>query len=1022
MALPTVYDICVPREDVLQGSITESDFAADLAQVLRGDAPEEYTDPGKFFANTYPTRGLKALLVNVCHRLNASSKQIAAIFRLDTNYGGGKTHDLVALKHAAQGMQGVVDVSEFISPDALVKDDVRIAAFDGENADPTNGRNLGHGLRAYTPWGEIAYALNGVEGYELVRRSDQEGVAPGSETIKELFGGQPTLILLDELSVYLRKLKAKHRDRAGGQLTAFLTSLFKAVESTNNAALVYTLAIGKGGVATDAYSEENQFIADKMEEAESVSARKATLINPTEEDETVKILQRRLFASIDQSKAQTVIEAYRQKWSAQKEHLPAQSQQPAVLEAFERGYPLHPELIDTLQEKTSTLGNFQRVRGMLRILAKTVSTMWAKKPSDAYAVHLHHVDISVESIRNEVVNKLGQQAFVPALRADVAAVKNDQPSLAQDMDAEFYTGLPPYGSHVARTVFFHTLAFNESLKGATQDQVRFSILSPGTDISFIDDAIRRFVQTSAYLDDRPNAPLRILTEANLTQMVRRQERQVDPGEARAQLNDRIKSIFGGQTLSLTPFPSMPNEIPDDGGEKAPYLALINYDAAEVSGDQVQLPDLIRRLFREKGSSGDLRISRNALLFLIVDAQRKEDMKKKMVRRLALEALRDPQRQQELAEYQQDRLKEWYRRSEQELALAIQQAYRHVFYPSRNRVEGADVDLGHTVIEVQNASETPGNGQKQVVRVLRDMNKLRLPDDQPDSPIYIRDRTPLKKGRITTAALRSEFRRDPSLPMLVGDDVFIKGIRQGIEQGEFVYKSGDLLWGKGDPWADIKIDEQSYVFTTTYARENDIWPRPEPKTEPPSGPQPESGVKEGPGITPPSPETGTGGHPGAGSPGPEPQPTSDNGHVVQEEGVLKEALTKVWEKARSRKYGSISSLTLKLYDPSDGFKLLGLVGSVPRTEKQVSIQGEYETTEGSELSIEFKGKVQDAQPVKDFLDPQLRAARDKDVNITFDLTFNPGLSLHGEEPENISQRLTKFGTGACFVLAIAEASS
>jgi len=145
-------------------------------------------------------------------------------------------------------------------------------------------------------------------------------------------------------------------------------------------------------------------------------------------------------------------------------------------------------------------------------------------------------------------------------------------------------------------------------------------------------------------------------------------------------------------------------------------------------------------------------------------------------------------------------------------------------------------------------------------------------------------------------------------------------------------------------------------------------------------------------------------------------------VVQEEGVLKEALTKVWEKARSRKYGSISSLTLKLYDPSDGFKLLGLVGSIPRAEKQVSIQGEYETTEGSELSIEFKGKVQDAQPVKDFLDPQLRAARDKDVNITFDLTFNPGLSLHGEEPENISQRLTKFGTGACFVLAAAEAQS
>ena len=68
---------------------------------------------------------------------------------------------------------------------------------------------------------------------------------------------------------------------------------------------------------------------------------------------------------------------------------------------------------------------------------------------------------------------------------------------------------------------------------------RYAILSPGVDPSFIDDAIRRLVETSAYLDDRPNVPLRFLTEANLTQMVRRQEQTVDRGEVRVQLNDRI---------------------------------------------------------------------------------------------------------------------------------------------------------------------------------------------------------------------------------------------------------------------------------------------------------------------------------------------------------------------------------------------------------------------------------------------------------------------------------------------------
>ena len=272
MALPNLFDICIPREDVRQGRLTESDFAADLAQVVRGDAPEEYRDPVRFFANTHPTRGLKNLLWNVCRRLSGAGGEAASIFRLDTNYGGGKTHALIALNHAAGGMPGVSNAEEFIEAGLLPKAPVRVAAFDGENADPANGRSLGNGLRAFTPWGEIAYALAGGEGYALVRKSDENGVAPGAETIRELFGNQPNLILIDELSVYLRKLNARDRLRAGGQLTAFLTGLFKAVESTRQAALVYTLAIGKDRLATDAYVEENQYIAECMEEAETLSA------------------------------------------------------------------------------------------------------------------------------------------------------------------------------------------------------------------------------------------------------------------------------------------------------------------------------------------------------------------------------------------------------------------------------------------------------------------------------------------------------------------------------------------------------------------------------------------------------------------------------------------------------------------------------------------------------------------------------------------------------------------------------
>jgi hypothetical protein len=1015
MALPTLFDVCTPREDVRKGLLTEADFAADLAQVLRGDAPEEYLDPVRFFANTHPTRGLRNLLFNVCGRLRGDGGGAASIFRLDTNYGGGKTHALIALSHAARGMPGVQNVDEFIDPALLPAAGVRIAAFDGENADPANGRSLGNGLRAYTPWGEIAHALAGGEGYARVRKSDENGVAPGAGTIRELFGDAPALILIDELSVYLRKLKAGDRVQAGGQLTAFLTGLFKAVEATPNAALVYTLAIGKDKLATDAYSDENQFIAECMEEAESVSARKATLLDPTEEDETVRILRRRLFTHIDDDRAGEIVKAYRKLWEDHREHLPAVGAHDMREEAFRDGYPLHPELIQTLKEKTATLINFQRVRGMLRLLARTVQRLWADRPSDAYAVHLHHIDPAAQAIRQEIVTKLGQRAFVPALKADIAAVEGDQLSLAQELDAAHYIGLAPYGSYAARTIFFHTLAFNNDLKGLTRKDLRYALLSPGTDISFIDDAVRRFVQASSYLDDRASAPLRFSTEANLTQMVRRQEKQVDGGDVRAELNDRIKSIFGGKDFQMIPFPNIPNDIPDDAGDGKPHLAVISYDAVEVSGEATTLPDLVRKLFKRKGAGGDVRKNLNNLVFVAADALKKEEMKKKMVRRLALSALRDPERRKDLAQHQQDRLDEWYRRSEQELAVAVQQAYRHVFYPSRDRVEGADVDLGHTVVDVQNASANPGDGQRQVVRVLQGINKMRKPDDDPDSPLFIREKTPLKKGLITTAALRSEYHRNPALPMLVGNDVFVKGIRNGIEAGEFVYRSGDLLCGKGDPWPEIRIDEQSAVMTTAYAKENGIWPPPPPGPDPDEGG--ETGAQDGE-------DDGGGEEPGGDGPGPGPGPGTGTQpppteKTVTAEAVLKEALAMIWETARSRKFGRISSLHLRVFDPGDGFKLLGPAGSIPKSDKTVEIQGDYETADGSELSLEFKGSVNDAKPIKDFLDPQLRAAADRDVTVSFRIDFTEGLDLAGDEPEKLTERLSKFGTGAVYVAATAE---
>ena len=1001
MTVPTIYETCRPRTDVLQGNVADADFAADLAQVIVGKGNEEYLDPARFFANTYPTRGLKNLLANVCRRLSGAGGEVAAIFRLDTSYGGGKTHGLIALTHAARGMNDVPNVPEFVEPSLLPEGPVRIAAFDGENADPANGRAMGDGVLAHTPWGEIAYALAGKDGYVRVRNSDESRIAPGAETLRELFGGEPTLILLDELSVYLRKVS--NLEGARDQLTAFLTSLFKAVEGAPNAALIYTLAIGKDGRATDAYNEENQFIADNMAEAESVSARKATLLNPTEEDETVQVLRRRLFESIDETRAGPVVEAYRELWVAHRDSLVGDAARSETAEIFRSSYPLHPEVLETLTGKTATLGNFQRVRGMLRLLARSIAHLWEEQPRDATAIHLHHIDPGHGPIRQEVVTRLGQTAYVPAITNDISAEGSAKKALAQEIDAEHHGGLPPYAVYAARTIFLHTLAFNDPLKGLSPEQLRYSLLGPAMDITFIEEARKKFIAESAYLDDRPGAPMRFLAEANLRQVIRREEQHVDAGEARAELNDRIRQIFSGKTFDTVSFPGGPFDVPDEVGDDRPKLVVLAYDGVTVGGSVESVPELIERIYSRKGSEGSaLRALRNNLVFAVADEDRKDEMRRKVYHRLALRELKKPERLIDLAEHQQAKVRELESRSEQELAIAIQQCYRHIFYPSRNRVGVSSVDLAHSAIDVHSASDQPGAGQQQIVRALRDLRKLRLSEDEPDSPAYVRDRTPLKKGQITTLALRGEFRRDPALPILIGDDIFIRGVRRGIEQGEYIYQCGDLLFGPGDPSASILIDEQSVLFTLVYAKNAGIWPRAKPG-------EPAQEEKED------KPTSGAaGGGPRVGTGTLETPPGS-----FTAEGVLKEALVQLWEQARAKEVKAIGALTIRMFEAGDAFRLLGAVGAVSGAEKIVTITGGYETREGGSFELDFRGPVPDAQPVKEFLEPQLRDAKSKDLAAGFQLTFAEGLSMHGDAAEKLTERLSRFASGAAYVSATAE---
>ncbi len=997
----TIFDLCEPREDVLKGRVKDEEFAADLAAVVAGTATEEYSDPVRFFRHTYPTRGLKTLLETVCRRLSGKGGELNSVIRLDTAYGGGKTHSLIGLVHAVRGMPGVENVEEFVDPSLLPQGNVRVAALDGENADPANGLKLEDGLYAHSIWGEMAYRLAGRAGYERVRVSDEKHAAPGSETIIELFGGESSLILIDEVSVYLRKVSQVYPE-ATGQFTAFLHALIKAVSSTPKAALVMTLAVkAEDKKVEDAYRAEHQLALQAFAEAESIVSRKLLLLDPTAEDETVDILRRRLFEVVDIAKAKVVVDEYAKTWDRNKGQLCPDATSPEVRDQFLKGYPLHPETMNVMTEKMSSLSTFQRTRGMLRILARTVAHLWKEKPTDAFAIHPHHIDPSNQQLRDELTTRLGQQAFLPALASDVASVPGKDASTAQRLDQQYYPGQAPVTSYVARTIFLNTLSYGDSAQGLSADHLRYSVCSPEIEPTFVEAARKQFAAESLYLDDRPGSSMRFRVEANLTQIISREMREVDTEDLKNVLNSNIRNLFtvSKGDFSLVCFPAGPYEVPDDVGDGRPYLVILHYDAFSLSETPTELPQELVRMATRKGVNEETRLLQNNLVFVVADQKLRADMKSAMRRRLALEAIQNSTRMRELADYQQRKVKEEYEKSGLTAAIAILQCYRHLFYPSNVPIGSGAAKLGHTTIELQSVSDSPGNGQLHIKRALRNQKKLLSGSDQPDAPAYVRDQTPLRiKGHINTQELRNEFRRAPNLSILLDDDPIVSCIQAGIAEEVFIYREGDLVWGKSDPTPSIQISANAFVHTMENAKELKLWPRPIPKFEPEPGPDSEPSLEPGPEPGPPAPP---------------PPPSS-----LSAEGPLRQALVTLFERARKQDVKAFTSVTMKFFEYKGAWDAHQAVATYrdAATECRFDVHIEGEGIESFEL--DFEGTLAKANAIKSFLQPHLQAAKDHNFEGVYTLTFAAPLATSKENGDAFIAAMTKYGGAEAYVEALA----
>jgi predicted AAA+ superfamily ATPase len=258
-------DIVTPHPDVSSGRYQQAEFAADLWQVYLNEGSDEYKHPTEFFRRTFITEGLRQLLGRALLRL--AGKGGDPVVELQTNFGGGKTHSMLALWHLFSG----APAGELPGADDLIKDSgvdiARRVVLVSNKIAPGQPQKKPDGCVVRTLWGEIAWQLGRKEGHELIREADE-----GFEIVRR--------------------------------------RLFQPLA-------------GEKGCQRDA-----------------------------------------------------VARAFSEIYAGQQQEFPSECREADYERRIKMAYPIHPELFDRLYNDWSTLDKFQRTRGVLRLMAAVIHTLW----------------------------------------------------------------------------------------------------------------------------------------------------------------------------------------------------------------------------------------------------------------------------------------------------------------------------------------------------------------------------------------------------------------------------------------------------------------------------------------------------------------------------------------------------------------------------------------------------------------------------------------------------------------------
>jgi len=612
----SILETCKPREDIISGSFNPEIFTANLSDVIayyRDEAASIdniYTDAEMFFRQgTYPTTNLRHLLAGVFGRLKGDPAH-PAIHRLETAFGGGKTHALIACTHIAKrgkelanAMGGVLDPG--LLPEA---GEITVVGVRGDEI-PVHEPH-GIDLIPYTLWGEIAYQIGGQKLYASVGESASSRAAPGKHYFDTVFSDRKVLILIDELAQYAARLEAAQPGN-GEQLAAFIMALHGYARSHVGIVIVATLA-GR----TDAFALQTKELARLLSEVrgeeidedeamsigqgavdqvESVAFRDAAPgLVPVQPGEISRVLAQRLMETVDRDAAASTADEYLEMYSKNARLLPDEATRPDYRNRIVANYPFHPTLVDYLNHKLSVAENFQGTRGVLRVLALATRSLWRQKVH-VPMIHACHLDVRDSAIAGELLGRTGSSDLFAVLNADIGGPDTDQLEMASSNAEEADRANPhpldfPMHEYTWKTIFLHSLVGREGglgspIFGLTEQDALFSASFPGLTPPQVRKALEKIedLEGGAYYLRHQEGRYYASVEpsvrqalSNIWNSLKSQDERIRQkllATARKIVSPDVKSFHIEHDVSS------PEHIPDD--KTRPILALISLDAEQV---------------------------------------------------------------------------------------------------------------------------------------------------------------------------------------------------------------------------------------------------------------------------------------------------------------------------------------------------------------------------------------------------------------------------------------------------------